>query len=380
MKISVKDSVPILKTTINPRIMKNILQISTLLYIAFFLTSCAEEVKTKKKVLRPVLYQEVGFGDGGSLRTFNGTAQTDKVIGLSFRSGGIITLYNLRIGQKVRKGELLARLDNVQARLAYEQALASLNIAESQEKTAKLSLNRVRSLYEKGSAALSEYESVKNSYQNAINSLESAKRSVAIQKEQINYGYIYAPQTGVIASVSSELGENVNPGQSIAILNAGNKITIQLGIPESVINSVKLGMKVSIDFPVISAKTFEGKVAELSPALDRSTSTYPVEVEVLNPTEEVKSGMAANVNFSFGASEKKTLMIPAKSVGEDSKGRFVFLVKDGGEPATVQKQHIKIGPLHSGGFEVLEGLEAGQKIAVAGLQTLLDGQEVKISQ
>ncbi|MEL6255431.1 MAG: efflux RND transporter periplasmic adaptor subunit [Bacteroidota bacterium] len=360
--------------------MKNILQISTLLYIAFFLTSCAEEVKTKKKVLRPVLYQEVGFGDGGSLRTFNGTAQTDKVIGLSFRSGGIITLYNLRIGQKVRKGELLARLDNVQARLAYEQALASLNIAESQEKTAKLSLNRVRSLYEKGSAALSEYESVKNSYQNAINSLESAKRSVAIQKEQINYGYIYAPQTGVIASVSSELGENVNPGQSIAILNAGNKITIQLGIPESVINSVKLGMKVSIDFPVISAKTFEGKVAELSPALDRSTSTYPVEVEVLNPTEEVKSGMAANVNFSFGASEKKTLMIPAKSVGEDSKGRFVFLVKDGGEPATVQKQHIKIGPLHSGGFEVLEGLEAGQKIAVAGLQTLLDGQEVKISQ
>lgn len=359
--------------------MKNILQVSAILYIALFLTSCAEEVKTKKKVLRPVLYQEVGLGDGGSQRTFNGTAQTDKVIGLSFRSGGIITLYNLKIGQKVRKGELLARLDNVQARLAYEQAVASLNIAESQEKTAKLSLNRVRSLYEKGSAALSDYESVKNSYQNAINSLESAKRSVGIQKEQINYGYIYAPQSGVIASVSSELGENVNPGQAVAILNAGNKITIQLGIPESVINSVQLGMKVAIDFPALAGKSFEGKVAELSPALDRSTSTYPVEVEVLNVTEEVKSGMAANVNFVFGASEKKSLMIPAKSVGEDSKGRFVFVVNDGADVATVQKQHIKIGPLHSGGFEVLEGLEVGQKIAVAGLQTLLDGQEVKLS-
>lgn len=359
--------------------MKNISRNFAFLLIPFLFTSCGKEEKTMEKVLRPVLYQEVSYANMGNSRSFNGTAETDQVIGLSFRSSGIITLFDMTIGQRVKKGQLLARLDNVQARLAYEQALSALNSAESQEKTAKLSLNRVRSLYEKGSSSLSDYEAVKNSYQNALNSLESSKRSVAIQKEQIKYGYIYAPQSGVIASVNAELGENAGAGNPVAVLNAGGKITIDLGIPESVINSVSQDMKVSITFPALQGQTFEGQVREISPSVDRATTTYPVKIEILNPSKEVKSGMAANVNFSFKKGEKASLIIPAKSVGEDSKGRFVFLVNET-DPgmAQVKKHHIQIGDLNSQGFVVKEGLDEGQKIAIAGLQNLIDGQEVKL--
>lgn len=359
--------------------MKNILRTIAMLLFTAIIVACGQEEKQMEKVLRPILYQEVGYASMGNTRTFNGTAETDKIIGLSFRSSGIITLFDLAIGQKVRKGQLLARLDNVQARLAYEQALSALNSAESQEKTAKLSLNRVRSLYEKGSSSLSDYESVKNSYQNALNSLESSKRSVEIQKEQINYGYIYAPQNGVIASVSAELGENAGAGNPVAVLNAGGKITIDLGIPESVINSVTPELEVAIEFPALPGQKFKGKVSEISPTIDRSTTTYPVKIEILDVNKDLKSGMAANVHFSFHAGSKESLIIPAKSVGEDSKGRFVFLVNetDAGL-AKVKKQHIEIGTLNSQGFVVREGLSEGQKIAIAGLQTLFDGQEVKL--
>ncbi|MGI9549798.1 MAG: efflux RND transporter periplasmic adaptor subunit, partial [Aurantibacter sp.] len=100
--------------------------------------------------------------------------------------------------------------------------------------------------------------------------------------------------------------------------------------------------------------------------------------------EEIKSGMAANVTFDFGNHETgvKELVVPAHAVGEDSEGRFVFLVEndngDGAGNGVVKKQRITIGSLTSEGFEITSGLSAGQKIATAGLQTLLDGQEVRL--
>ncbi|MGI9553163.1 MAG: biotin/lipoyl-binding protein, partial [Aurantibacter sp.] len=91
------------------------------------LWSCGEKEKKEEKFVRPVKYQEVGFLGGEKVRTFSGTAQTDKIINLSFRNNGIITEFNFKLGQIVKKGQLLARLDNVQSRLSYEQALTDLN-------------------------------------------------------------------------------------------------------------------------------------------------------------------------------------------------------------------------------------------------------------
>ena len=342
------------------------------------ITACGGEEVQEAKTLRPVVFQEVGYETALQTRTFSGTAETDKVINLSFRNNGIITLFNIRLGQVVRKGQLLAQLDNVQARLGLEQAQASLTSAESQMNTAKLGYDRIRSLYEKGSASLSDFENAKNSWQTAQSSYASAQRSVDIQEEQINYGYIYAPENGVIAAVNAEIDENVSPGQVVAVLNAGNEMTIAMGIPESVINQVKECSNVTVTFPALTGQRFDGQVTEVSPAVDRSTATYPIKVTLLAPTEDVKSGMAANVTFSFGQLDSEALIIPAKAVGEDSKGRFVFLVNGSGESATIKKQHIQIGDLTPLGFEVTGGLSEGQKIATAGLQTLLDGQEVSL--
>lgn len=286
----------------------------------------------------------------------------------------------MKLGQVVKRGELLSQLDNVQSRLNYESAVEGLNSAASQMNTAKLNLNRVRLLYEKGSSALSDYEAAKNSYTTAVASYESAKRSVSIQEEQIRYGYLYAPEEGVIAVVNSEMDENVTAGETIGVLNAGSEMEINIGLPESVINGVSQGMEVDVDFTSLDGQKFKGKVTEVSPAVDVNTSTYPIKVTVINPSTDIKSGMAANVTFNFGITEanKKTLVVPAKAVGEDSVGQFVFLVEGNEEVGTIKKQHVKIGTLTTEGFEILEGLSFGQNIATAGLQTLLDGQEVKL--
>ncbi|SHG73714.1 efflux RND transporter periplasmic adaptor subunit [Flagellimonas flava] len=350
------------------------------LLLSILLFSCGGEEKKEESVLRPVKYMEIGFLGGGESRTFSGTARTDKIINLSFRNSGIITQFDLKLGQKVKKGQLLAKLDNVQARLAYEQSITQLNSAASQVNTAKLSLNRVRTLYEKGSTSLSDFEAAKNSFRNAEESYKSAKRGVEIQQEQINYGYIYAPEDGTIASVSAEIDENVSPGQAVAVLNAGTDMEITLGIPESIINGVQPNMDVVVDFTSIEEDQFKGKVSEVAPAVDANTSTYPVRVIVTNPSDAIKSGMAANVTFDFGdyKSTNNVLVVPAHAVGEDSNGRFVFLVEGDEETSKVKKQEVQLGNLTAQGFEVTSGLSSGQRIAVAGLQTLLDGQEVRL--
>ena len=361
-------------------IINRIFKVSSL-FIFCFLLSCGENEVKEEVVLRPVRYSEVGYVGGDKSRSFSGTAKTEKIINLSFRSSGIVTKLDMKLGQKVRKNDLLGTLDNVSARLNYESAIESKNSSESQMNTAKLALNRVRTLYEKGSSSLSDYEDAKNSYRTAVASFESSKRSVAIQQDQIRFGYLYAPEDGVIASVSGEVDENVSPGQTIGVLNAGSAIEISLGLPESVINAVKKDMKVRVSFTAIPEENFNAVVTEVAPAVDQNTSTYPVTVMVTDKDDRIKSGMAASVNFEFVSEslDKKTMVVPANAVGEDGNGRFVFIIEESDEMTTVNKQPITIGNLTPEGFEVVSGLQIGQKIATAGLQTLLDGQEVKLN-
>lgn len=343
------------------------------------LSSCKEKVVEPAPV-RPVIYQEVGYLGGDDQRTFSGTAKTERVINLSFRSSGIITLFNLKIGQLVKKGDLLAKLDNVQARLNYESAISAQNSAASEMNTAKLSLQRTKVLYEKGSLSLSEYESAKNAYKTAQASFESAKRKVGIEAEQIKFGFLYAPEDGIIAAVNAEIEENVSPGQNIAVLNAGTDMEISIGLPESIINRVNKQMAVNINIPVLENAGFSGTVTEVSPSVDVNTATYPVRVVLSDPSDEIRAGMAANVTFNFSSdtTTMKQLVVPVVSVGEDGNGRFVFLLQEEADKATAHKTYIKVGDLSSEGFAVTEGLSLGDKIATAGLQTLLDGQKVKL--
>lgn len=351
------------------------------LFLIVTLFSCGEKEVKEEVVLRPVKYAEVTYLGGDKERRFSGTAKTEKIINLSFRSNGIITKLDMKLGQRVKKGDLLGTLDNVSARLNYESAIESKNSTESQMNTAKLALNRVRTLYEKGSSSLSDYEDAKNSYRTAVASFESSKRSVAIQQDQIRFGYLYAPEDGAIASVSAEVDENVSAGQAIGILNAGTAIEISLGLPESVINAVKKDMKVQVSFTAIEDQMFDAVITEVAPALDPNTSTYPVTVQIMDADDRIKSGMAANVYFEFvdNSISENTIVVPASAVGEDANGQFVFLVEGEADRANVKKQTITIGELTPDGFQVLNGLTVGQKIATAGLQTLLDGQEVKLN-
>ncbi|MDA8595461.1 efflux RND transporter periplasmic adaptor subunit [Flavobacteriaceae bacterium] len=353
------------------------------LLISLTVISCGDKKEQPEPVLRPVNYNQVQDLDLENSRVFTGTSRANEIINLSFRNNGIITYFNLKLGQRVKKGELLARLDNVQAKLNYESALSSQNSAASEMNTAKLNLDRVRALYEKGSSSLSDYENAKNSYLTAKGSYESSQRSVDIQKDQITYGFLYAPTNGQISSISAEINENVSSGQIVGVLNADGRKEISLGIPESVINMLTVGQKVKVTFSALPTKNYEGEVTEVAPAVDINTATYPVKIGMIGSTSDIRSGMSASVEFNFDPDQDKSqgvLGVPSTSVGEDHKGNFVFLLTDVSEnSAVVKKTEVVIGSIQSNGFEIKSGLKKGDLVVTAGLQTLLDGQKVKLA-
>lgn len=346
---------------------------------AMVLAGCGGDGPPPEEIVRPIVYAEVERLGSATTRSFSGTAETDKVINLSFRTSGIVTKLDARIGQHVEAGHLIGELDHVASRLSYEQAVSSLNSASSQLNTAKLALDRVRSLYEKGSASLREFEAAKNSHRTAQSSYESAQRSVDLQREQVRYGFIYAPEAGVISSVFAELDENVNAGQTIAVLSAGTDKEIALGLPESVINRVREGTSVDATFAALAGETFRGRVSEVSPSVDPSTSTYPVRIALNGAEDRVRAGMAADVTFAFGDTHDVGVpVVPARAVRADGDGHFVFRVERGEPHSVVRKHRVRVGAMTTAGFEITEGLQGGEMIATAGLQTLLDGQEVRL--
>ncbi len=344
--------------------------------------SCKEEEKKKEEVLRPVNYQIVGTSDAQKIRSFSGVAKASDAIGLSFRSSGVITKVNFWKGAKVKKGDIIARLDNVEANLAYQQSVSALNSANSAMKTAKSSLDRVKSLYESGSQSLSDYEQAKNSYQSALDQYDTAKQNRNIQATQLSYGIIKAPKDGVIASTDGAVDERVSAGHQFAILNAGDDMKIEVGLPESLINKVAVGMETGLAFSAINEGNFNGVVIEVSPSIDTNSSTYITSIGIVEPSSDIKPGMAANVTFNFGTSDEvndDTLVVPIKAIGEDGNGNFVFIIEtEDGKTGTAKKQTIEIGELTSDGFKIKNGLNGGEKIATAGLQTLLDGQKVRL--
>ena len=356
-------------------------KIKTLLTIALSLliASCAEE-SDEAEFLRPVRSILIESGNSETSRDFSGTAQTDRVIDLSFRSGGVITTFNIKLGQRVTQGELLAELDSVSARLAYEQARSSLNSAKSTYDTQRSNLDRVRDLYEKGSASLSDYEAAKNGYRTAEASYKSAQRSVDIQQEQIRYGKIIAPESGVIAAVNNDINENVSAGQTVAVLNAGSEMEIEVGLPESIINLVELNSDVAIRFSALSGIAFPGKVSEISPSLDQQTATYPVRISIETTDQRIRAGMTASVRFSLKQTEGSSVLVPASAVGEDGDGNYVYMVEateDG--VAIINKQIVELGALVGTDFEVSRGLSTGDRIVTAGVHSVIEGQKVLLT-
>ncbi len=346
------------------------------------LVSCGGDTQVKNQTIRPVRYQQVFLRSGDVGRTLSGLSKAGSEARLSFRVGGIVESVDAQLGQNVRKGDLIAVIDDADARLAYEKALDALTKAETQRDNAKSNLDRVKRLYENDNIALSEYETAKDGYATANSAYNTEQINRDLKKRELGYYKLYAPMDGIIAEVPIKSNEQVTPGETIVTIVSGDEIEVSVGMPEAFVTRVKTGDKVSVEFPSLPGKTFDGVVDEISFGAGAGGSTYPVTVRLEHATSDIRPGMTADVRFTFAADnagEEPVLMVPSSAVGQDGDGHFVFTAvetEDGN--AIVVHRRVSLGRLSNDGFEVVAGLQDGELVVTAGVESLSDSITVKL--
>ncbi len=341
-------------------------------------TGCGEEPPAPEPI-RPVKYAAVRPASAVHSQRFAGTARAGTEARLSFRTGGLIESIDVKAGDRVKAGQRLAALDSRDAALAYQKARAALENARVQRANAQSSLTRIRQLYQADNVSLAEYEQAKAGYAAATSSYESAGKSLDLQERQLRFNEIHAPVDGIVTAVNFGVNEVIQAGAPLVELSAGEEIEMEVGVPEGHIAGIRNGDPVRVRFSALPGAEFAARVRELSYALDAS-STYPVRVRLDAPSPSIRPGMAGDAEFLFGAGgPADPLVVPTKAVGEDARGRYVFVIGGVDEGvATVQRRTVRVGSLVADGFVVEEGLADGELVATAGLGSLMNGMTVRL--
>jgi len=294
----------------------------------------------------------------------------------------------------VKRGQLIASIDPSDLQVQSSQSTAQYESYEAQLKSAEASLIAARSaydrtlkLYESNSVSLSDFEQARSQYESAQAQVEASKSQldatgaqVRSANNQVSYTRLKAPFSGVITMVDVEKNQAVNPGQPVVVLSTEQDPEVRVNLPENRIGAIRKGKKVEIGFSALPGQAYAGTVTEVAFAAG-SAPSYPVMVRIEKAGELVRPGMAANVRFNSEDSDKgkSMLLTPVASVSQGPEGKFVFLLAPGnGGNFTVNKKPVTIGELHENGFEVTAGLQAGDKVATAGIKSLLDGMEVRL--
>ncbi len=295
-----------------------------------------------------------------------GSVQTKKnVLVYPEMPGQLVRIY-VKEGQRVVKGQALAKIDDG----GLGQQLAQV---EAQVSLAKTTYDRQKRLWDQKIGSEIQYLQTKTNY-------EALTRSANQLKQQLGKSVIKAPFTGIVDDVIKEQGTVVSPGpgsEVFRVVNLGD-MYIETDVPESYISSIQKGKEVQVEFPVLG-KTVTSKVRQAGNFINPANRTFKVEVGVSNKDRTIKPNLTAKLRIN-DYTNPKSILIPQSIISENAKGQqYVYVVKDVKDRVgKAQQVIISTGKTQGDIIEVLSGLEVGAQIVQEGARSVKDNQEVKI--
>lgn len=365
--------------------LKNSIYFLTLIIL---LNGCSENVDMDiKEPIRPVRTVITEIGQGFMWRSYNGAIQADLISKLSFRVGGVVEEVAVELGQKVEKGQVIAALNDNDLVLKLDQEKAKLLQANAEANNARLQYERATGLIEKGVVSQKEFETLDTEFRTRQAAVASAEKGVELAAKQLGYSTLRVPVKDCsVSELETELGENVSAGEVVATLNCGDHFEVLTHVSENVIRDINVGDVVVLRLNISRGEQYRGIVSEVGAAVG-SHSTYPVVVRVLDPNNQLRVGMAAEVDLRVSTEQLRgSIVVPFSAVGEDSAGRFVYVFEampmsddNSSQRVGVAKRvSVEIGIVTNEGLVIKSGIEAGQRIITAGLRYLTDGRVVKL--
>lgn len=304
--------------------------------------------------------------------------------------GKIIEKLCVETGDYVKKGDLIAGLEEDAIEAQLEEATAGLAAAEAGLKQSEANLEllekdrlRVESLYKENAASKQELDQINAQYKTAVEAKELAKAQVeqakaALNQLQILYREhkIYAPISGFVAKRYVEQGDLTDKAQPVVRISREDELKIVCSVTEKDFPHLKKGMKAEITVDAFPGKVFEGVVSIISPTIDPDTRTAEIEIHIPNRELKLRSGMFAHLKLYLG--ERKALAVPADCLNRlpGTGNYYVYIVKD----SKAVLKNVKTGISQDNYTEITDGLTEKDLVVTRGQNRLYDGARVSIEE
>lgn len=339
------------------------------------------ESKAHAERLRPVATITTSYSEQQRFYEFSGVAKAGLTSRLSFRIAGKVQTLNVTVGEKIKKGQLIATLNPSDYQLELQKSQAALSQAKAEARNASANYGRIKSLYETETASRTELDNAQAGSEAASALVRQAQNALALAEQRLGYTRLVNQENDcLVANSEIESGENVNAGSTVVIVNCGNTTKVETVVSETFISRVKHGDEVFVQFNAFKGQKFKAVVTEVG--VDAKGTAYPVTVALEETGEPILPGMAAIVFFKIelGSREDKNLYLPMHVIQAERERTFVYVVKDNNDgSATLVKTPVTVGQFTGGELLVMSGLEAGQVVVTKGVRQLYDGMRVKYS-
>ncbi|MCV6625430.1 MAG: efflux RND transporter periplasmic adaptor subunit [Cellvibrionaceae bacterium] len=334
---------------------------------------------------KSIKYYTIGEHFGGSVRRITGLVEPADQTQLSFRVGGKVAKVLVKQGDLVSKDQLLAELDAKDYRTALSSAQAQLNQARANQQNADTELNRNRQLQQKQLVSAAILDKLQTAADNADSQVKLALDQVEDANRKLRRTKLRSPFSGAISERKLEPFQSVKAGVGVFELQGDTGFKIKVPVAESMMPFIEFGQQVEVDFPGIEALTLPGHISSIGARIEAGSS-FPVKVQLSGDTQSVRAGMTANVTFLLGQGKQRqaSYMIPLTALSggdaDDIKARRAAVLVYSPETQRLSRRELKLGELRDNNVEVIEGLQAGEIIAAAGLPFLHHGQAVTLWQ
>ena len=332
-----------------------------LICVSLAMVACGTKpIEGEEETVGVVTEKAVATGDYSQL-PYVGVVEEETSTMVSFTGMAVLKTMTVSEGQSVRKGQLLATIDDTQARNALAAAKAALDQATDAQ-------NRMRQLHESNSLPEIKWVEVESQ-------VRQAQASYDLCKKNLQDCSIYAPVSGVVGSKILGVGETVLPTEPVLTILSIDKVKVRVAIPEREIAAIGTDTPTRLSVDALPGETFTGGLVEKGVSADPLTHTYDIRIHVQNPGHRLLPGMVARVTMNGKEGfEAKKLTLPVKSVQQSTdKTLFVWLVRDG----KATRQPVSVGRLTGNRIVIEEGLDEGDEVIVEGFQKLGEGTPVK---
>lgn len=329
--------------------------------------------------IRPVLTQVVVPSDTVMFGPFAGTIEPRYQAQLGFQIPGRMVARNVTIGDLVTRGQRLAALDTIVTRFDLTRAEADLADAKAQAENAEAAEARTRRLMSGNSVAQATLDQAVAKRETARARVDQAMSSLQKARDQMGYTELKAEFDGVVTQRLAEVGQVLTAGQGVVTVARPDVREAVVDIPEVYVGALPADGIFTVALQSAPELTARGRVREIAPLAESGTRSKRIRISLDEPGPAFRLG--ATINVSLTRNVSPTVLLPASALLEDGGRRSVWVVSADGK--SVSRRDVTVAAARDnaedGRIAVVDGLKAGERVVVAGVHVLKEGQAVRLA-